>query len=348
MFKILSIDGGGIRGIIPANILACIEKRLEGENRVGGIHDYFDMICGTSTGGILALGLAMGISANTILNLYKQKARDIFPERRSYHYLYNTIFNKSLYTNTALKKALKEAFVGEQNNELKIGDCKTRVCIPVYDANNGTVKVFKTPHHEEMTTHYKILASDVAMMTAAAPVYFLPYSCASENKVDYNYNNMVDGGLVANNPSMIGLTEAVYGLGYDIGDIAILSIGTGNVKFGEVKDSQKLGMKYFLNPLNKQKKLRIYEMMASAQNEYINNTIKIMSDGIGHDHNQRFIYKRIQHEFAENNAISMDASDDASINSLSSTGYKLFQDCVNEIYPIFFAECKQAYTPCYQ
>lgn len=345
MFKILSIDGGGIRGIVPARILAGVEKRLQEEHGGGNIHEYFDIICGTSTGGILALGLALGVPANKILTLYQQKAKDIFPERKWYHYMCGIFCDGPLYSNKELQKALQEAYTGNNQCCLKIGDCKTRICIPVYDANSGTVKVFKTPHHADMSTHYKMLASDVAMMTAAAPVYFQPYCCPSVQGLDYQYNNMVDGGLVANNPALIGLIEAVYGLGKNIEDIGILSIGTGSVKFAEKKGAKGMGMRYFLSPINKQKKLRIYEMMASAQNEYISNTIKIMANGLGHDNIQRFAYRRIQHEFAANSAISMDASDKSSLDSLMSIGYKLFQDHVNDIYPLFFQEKRQGYVP---
>lgn len=342
MFKILSIDGGGIRGIIPAQVLANLENRLRQEHDGDSICEYFDMICGTSTGGILAIALALGIPTSTILSLYLQKAKTIFPKRKLCHYVRSAFCNKPLYNNEALHTALKEAYTDSNRRELKIKECKTRICIPAYDANNGIVKVFKTPHHQDMTTHYEILASDVAMMTSAAPVYFSPY-CSNGKEQNYYYNNIVDGGLVANNPALIGLIETVYGLGHDINDVRILSIGTGNVKFGEKENANKMGMRYFLNPLNRQKKLRIYEMMSSAQSEYISNTIKIMADGLGHDNLNRFVYRRIQHEFAADSAISMDASDEESLNSLVAIGYSQFQDYVEDIFPIFF-KSKGSYT----
>lgn len=75
MFKILSIDGGGIRGIIPAKILSLIEEKLNQEGKENQICDYFDLICGTSTGGIIAIGLALGMRASDILSLYKAIVR---------------------------------------------------------------------------------------------------------------------------------------------------------------------------------------------------------------------------------------------------------------------------------
>lgn len=79
MFKILSIDGGGIRGIIPAKILALAEQELQRTGQANRICDYFDLICGTSTGGIIAIGLALGMPASEILSLYRDHAREIFP-----------------------------------------------------------------------------------------------------------------------------------------------------------------------------------------------------------------------------------------------------------------------------
>jgi patatin-like phospholipase/acyl hydrolase len=77
-FKILSIDGGGIRGIFPAQYLACLEARLEEENKSGKLCDHFDLICGTSTGGIIALGLGLGMKSNEMVELYENHRKDIF------------------------------------------------------------------------------------------------------------------------------------------------------------------------------------------------------------------------------------------------------------------------------
>ena len=83
MFKILSIDGGGIRGIIPAKILALAEEELNRTGKAGRICDYFDLICGTSTGGIIAIGLALGMPASEILSFYLDNAGMIFPRQSS-------------------------------------------------------------------------------------------------------------------------------------------------------------------------------------------------------------------------------------------------------------------------
>lgn len=79
MFTILSIDGGGIRGVIPATFLALLEEQLKREGKAAKTSDYFDLICGTSTGGIIAIGLALGMPAAVILSLYRDHAAEILP-----------------------------------------------------------------------------------------------------------------------------------------------------------------------------------------------------------------------------------------------------------------------------
>ena len=92
MFKILSIDGGGIRGIIPAKILALAEEELNRTGKTGKIADYFDLICGTSTGGIIAIGLALGMPASEILSFYLDHASLIFPHQGTIKKLAKILF----------------------------------------------------------------------------------------------------------------------------------------------------------------------------------------------------------------------------------------------------------------
>src|SRR5690554_1646152 len=100
-FKILSIDGGGIRGLYSAQLLAVLEKRVSGR-----LVDYFDMICGTSTGGLIALGLAIGIPASTIADFYFEKGPQIFPARYRWIRLLSQLLGRGKYSNAALKYAL--------------------------------------------------------------------------------------------------------------------------------------------------------------------------------------------------------------------------------------------------
>ena len=180
MFKILSIDGGGIRGIIPAKILALAEEELKRNNHACRICDYFDLICGTSTGGIIAIGLALGMPAYEILSLYRDIAKIIFLHQGNLQKVLKILFKEELYKRETLKHFLSDSYnryAGE--SPARLGHCQTRVCIPAYDADRGMMHVFKTSHHPQLTRDYQIPACDIALSTAAAPVYFDSYDLSS-------------------------------------------------------------------------------------------------------------------------------------------------------------------------
>lgn len=123
----LSLDGGGIRGAFAASVLACLE-----EDQNEPINRYFDLIVGTSTGGILALALALGIPAARIVSFYQIYGPKIFARGRVPGTIRQIFFGK--YSPTDLVKALKEVF-----GDATIGDAKTRLLVPAFDVNSGKV-----------------------------------------------------------------------------------------------------------------------------------------------------------------------------------------------------------------
>ncbi len=220
-FKILSIDGGGIQGIYPASYLNYTQEKI-GESP---IHRYFDMIVGTSTGGIIALALALEIPTLKILELYKTQGRKIFGW--SFRKLSLGLITPK-YGNKTLIQEIKSVF-GENT---VLGDAKCRVCIPSIDITNGRTVVFKTRHHKDYVNDFKMSAWQVAAATSAAPAYFPAF-------YDFGTSAYVDGGLWANNPSIIGIAEAVK-LGYGLKEIKVLSLGTGTKIFHKSKIVAKL------------------------------------------------------------------------------------------------------------
>ena len=324
-FRILSIDGGGIRGIIPAKVLFHLEEeaiKKDGPN--ARLCDYFDLVCGTSTGGIIAIGIALGMTAKEILNLYKDNAKKIFPSKSTAKAF---LANKPYYDRKALEELLAKNFNQQDyhNNTARICHCKTRLCIPSYDLDKGKEHVFKTNHLHNITRDCHMPVVNVALATAAAPVYFSPYSFkyTEMNSVnECSYINNVDGGVLANNPALIGLTEAVYCLDIPLENIEVLSLGTGTFNLKDQACNKKRGLRYWLLP--HKRSLRIYEVMASGQSVYIDNTMKLMSQGAGHDQKGRFIYYRIQEMLEQN--IPMDASDEESLNRLVNIGQELYKN----------------------
>jgi patatin-like phospholipase/acyl hydrolase len=158
-FQILSLDGGGIKGLFSAAILAFFEEDLKLK-----IIDHFDLIVGTSTGGIIALALGLGISPREIVEFYVNKGPMIFPKIK---FPRVKQFLKRKYNSKNLEKALIDCF-GDKH----LADSKKRLVIPSYNISNDDVYLFKTSHHERLRRDYKVPVWKVAMATSAAPTFF--------------------------------------------------------------------------------------------------------------------------------------------------------------------------------
>ena len=357
-FKILCIDGGGIRGIIPATFLSFLES--EAQRRHGKachLYEFFDLICGTSTGGIIAIGLALGMSAKDILELYVDKANIIFEKSYLFNkrnYLKAIFCNKSLYNTNNLKKLLENSFNNKtlrendinnrENDVTRIYDCKTRLCIPTYNLDEGNIHVFTTDHHEKYHRDYNIPVVDLALSTAAAPVYFYPHSF-KYNDINSNlqnsYVNNIDGGVLANNPALIGLIEAHFCLDIPLENIKLLSLGTGSFTKKDGNQKSNKGIRYWLNPIG----LRIYEVMASAQSINIDNSMKLMCKGVGNSNTNRFSYTRVQCSLDKD--IPMDATDDNSLECLKKIGQDLYRDNGDNIIDNFINSKVLRYEHCH-
>ncbi|WP_276483773.1 CBASS cGAMP-activated phospholipase [Paraflavitalea pollutisoli] len=212
-FKILCIDGGGIKGLYSATVLEHLEQRF------GPCGEYFDMICGTSTGGLIALGLALGKPATEISTLYADEGRKIFPRsivpfgRRICQALWG-----GKYSDRPLKKIL-EAFFQEK----KVGDLKNLICIPSYSVTDARPWVFKRDHGLLDRDNGTLLV-DVALATSAAPTFF-PL-CEIPR---YDHKQFIDGGVWANNPTLVGIIEALtYFVGKDkpFNAVEVLSVSS--------------------------------------------------------------------------------------------------------------------------
>lgn len=208
-YKVLSLDGGGIKGIFALGFLSQVENFL-GES----INKYFDLIAGTSTGGIIALGLGKGYSANEMLEFYEQMGKDIFSGNRIWNSIKHWGFSK--YKNEVLIKYLEEKF-----GETKLGESKIKLVIPSQNLDNGEVYLYKTAHNERFKEDYKKRMASIALATSAAPSYFPTYK-SSDGLF------LVDGGTYSNNPVSIAAVEAVGVLNWPSSNIGILSIGCTN------------------------------------------------------------------------------------------------------------------------
>ena len=213
MFKVLAIDGGGVRGIYPASFLLWFETQSQ-----ICLHNYFDLVVGTSTGGIIALALAAEIPLSKVVELYSTKASKVFKPRRWNPWSVRV----AKYANDELIKELKSIF-----GRSALKDLRCPVCIPSIDLVTGRAKIFRPKRSEPDHEHTESMAAwQAAAGTSAAPTYFPAFKFESNGIV----TNFADGGLWANNPTLVGIEEALA-RGAKFGEIDILSLSTGNPVF---------------------------------------------------------------------------------------------------------------------
>ncbi|MCK5537988.1 MAG: patatin-like phospholipase family protein [Bacteroidales bacterium] len=209
-FKVLSLDGGGIRGYLSIEILANIEMILNQQNNENiNIGQRFDLIVGTSTGGIIASALAIGKSAQEVLELYKNLIPKVFQSEES------GIFAPK-YSNAILREELEKIL--EKNT---LSDVKTDLCITSVDVENATPRFHKSGYFDRNSPRLDEKLVDLALATASAPTYFPLVSTKHST-------NLTDGGIVANNPSMVGLIDAMQINDNNVDNIVLISVGTGD------------------------------------------------------------------------------------------------------------------------
>jgi patatin-like phospholipase/acyl hydrolase len=331
-FKILSIDGGGIKGVFPAFYLTLVEqelaKRSDGKTK---IKDHFHLITGTSTGGIIALALSLGIPAKEIYELYLKNAERIFGNKKTFFGRIEYSAHDSEYLEKLIRDKFKDYFKGE---DPRIKDCLTNVAIPIYDLIKGNPSVIKSPYHPNFKRDLHIPAYQVAMATAAAPTYFNPYSSdyTDLDGMEKPFKNKVDGGIMANNPTIIGILEAIKAFGKDIKDLEILSLGTGYKKFTEGSDSKrkKWGLFYWMV---KNDRKRLIELFMQSQSQLVENYISLLYQGIDktEQDNPNFVYDRVNVSLCEDDLIEMDESDSDRIKNFAELAMAQYHENSNSI-----------------
>lgn len=215
VFKILSIDGGGIKGLYSICILAEFESMFNCR-----IVDHFDMICGTSTGGLIALGISLGIPAEKICAFYQNQGSQIFKPQNTLKSFLRQIFISSKHSNQSLRSCLKEIF-----GDKVVGESQALLCVPAFSITNGRPYIFKYDHKEgKLKRDNKTLYVDVALATSAAPTFLPVVTIPSHGNRQF-----ADGGVYANNPTLVGITEAFHyfvGAGREFQKLMVMSIAS--------------------------------------------------------------------------------------------------------------------------
>ncbi|MBF0586057.1 patatin-like phospholipase family protein [Prosthecochloris sp. N3] len=211
-FRILALDGGGLRGTFTAAVLAKWDDMIKsggGNNLVA----HFDLVAGTSTGAILAIGLGLGLTPLEMLTFYRNEGPKIFPKNRQLrHWL------KSKHESTTLRSVLQAVFC---NRKLSYDSC-CRLVIPTVRAIHGEAEAIVTAHSPDRTAFRDISAVDAALASSAAPTYF----DEAVWEAPVSTETFLDGGIWANNPVLPALAEAVRHLKIPLDRIDVLSVGT--------------------------------------------------------------------------------------------------------------------------
>jgi Patatin-like phospholipase len=258
-FYIISIDGGGFRGVFAAHILARIEKAFD-----LNWCNKFRIMAGTSTGAIIAAALACGHDASKICELYELHGNEIFQKRKNR----NAGIFSSRYYSDFLNAKLKEIF-----EDRKLGDLKTPLIIPATDIGNGNVHVFKSAYDPEFVRDLEVPIKDAVLASCSAPTYFDP-------EFIYPYL-LADGGLWANSPSLIAVIDSHRRLNQNLDDVRVLSIGTGVSK--SFYNLKKLWWKKFFGWgfVTRWGRQKFIAMIMNLQSENATNMTSLL---LGRDH----------------------------------------------------------------
>lgn len=286
MKRVLTIDGGGIRGLVPAMICSKLEELSKKP-----IGEQFDLIAGTSTGGIIALGLACGVDAKLLLEIYEQKGNQIFSNPK----INLVTYKYPKYDSTGLESILKNHFENR-----RLSGVPVKVMITAYDLMLREPLIFKSwgivPDSENDYT-----LEFVARATSAAPTFFTP-AYLKANK------SAVDGGLYCNNPGLIAYLEAERLWGDE--EISVLSLGTGSLStsilYNDAKDWGKI-----------QWSLPLLDCVFDGVSKITDTALKILAD----NKKNNFSYFRLQ--FPLDGSYEMDDVSDHAISNLTRLGNTL-------------------------
>ncbi len=264
-FKILSLDGGGMRGVISARILKDIEKTIK-EKYGQELHEYFDLIAGTSTGSILAAGIACQMTAQELINLYKEEGENIFlkkvrDQRKRPRFISKFFFTNLLYPHKSVKQGLANVLERKLIHN-GLGKCpsfadinsfsedkklkKLQLLILSYDVLSRNTTWFANDDPTEWFYKNNLPLWQICTASASAPTFFPPYELKYSEQTSLPH---IDGGVSANNPVLAAIAHALSMTSdkkpSNIGEIAVLSIGTGKTTYpytyAEVKKWGQLG-----------------------------------------------------------------------------------------------------------
>ncbi|AIY06309.1 patatin family protein [Planococcus sp. PAMC 21323] len=316
MKRILSIDGGGVRGIIPAMLLAELEAQ-SGKP----VSELFDLVVGASTGGILALGLVAPhphdqtkprYTAEQFLGFYKEESHEIF-DKSLFFKITRGIFT-SRYQARALEKALKKYF-----GHTMLSEAIVDIVVPSYELQGRFTAFFKSRDIHTKKIERDVEMRDVARAASAAPTYFIPKKIK-----EYPGANFIDGGVFANNPAMCAYAEAKDVFPGE--ELLIVSLGTGNPQLTiQFEKFRTWGLLSWAKPL--------WYVLSDGSSDVVDYQLKFVLP----DQEKSKRYYRFQIELLQPGTEKLDDGSAQNINALIKLGQELLDSRQQDIREL----CKQ-------
>lgn len=288
-FKILACDGGGIRGLLTTVILERLEQKLGSP-----LNQHFDMFAGTSTGSIIACAIAKGMSAKDLRKFYEDRGKDIFPDLKSLSFLWNSLLDRiktgdlslPLFPGDGLDRVLQDKDIF---GDILFGGLPKPTLVVSYDAYNRTAVVFKSNQPEfSQIPIWEVCRSSSAAPTAFSghilsdPTYIASLRQNPDHSIiknplriqippESNGVPLIDGGVVANNPSLCAIAECLNlkrsSEPVSLENILVASFGTGQMEDRISADSVKAwGV---LDWLNIKKGIPLLEVYADGSADLI-------------------------------------------------------------------------------
>ncbi|XP_055834953.1 patatin-like protein 2 [Solanum dulcamara] len=342
---VLSIDGGGIRGIIPATILSFLESQLqELDGKDARLADYFDVIAGTSTGGLVTAMLTAPdennrplYAAKDITPFYLEHCPKIFPQKNCGLFAPIRKMVQALigskYDGKYLHKVVKEKL-----KNIRLSNTITNVVIPTFDIKKLQPTIFST-YETKRSTCSDAKLSDICISTSAAPTY-LPahYFKVEDGKGNVREHNLIDGGVAANNPGLIAIAEVSKEIfknnpdffpikPMDYGCFLVISIGTGAAKFEEKYNSSmaaKWGIVHWLFQKGSTPLVDIFTQSSADMVDYHNSVVfqALRSENS---------YLRIQEDGLSGTEASVDVATKGNLERLVEIGKNLLKKPLSRI-----------------
>ncbi|XP_023739614.1 patatin-like protein 2 isoform X2 [Lactuca sativa] len=342
LITVLSIDGGGIRGLIPAIILDFLEnelKRIDGED--ARIADYFDIIAGTSTSGLITAMLTAPdekkrplFSAKDIKNFYLQNCPKIFPQDRNMFTKIMKSLNGPLYDGKYLHDSIRKRF-----KNIRLEDTLTNVVIPTFDISTLQPTIFSSYEMKEKP-YLNALLSDICIATSATPTYLPPHHFETIDHEGQKHEfNLVDGGMAVNNPTVIAIGEIAKQLirkssDFDVSQsldyrrFLVISIGTGERKMKlkyNAKEASKWGL--FAWWFNANGSTPLLDISTQSSIDMVDNHLSVVFKALGSEQN----YLRIQEDGLEGSLSSLDRATNDNLKYLIEVGEDLLKKKVSRV-----------------